>query len=410
LNLSFKIAKKHFFSRKKSGTFNAVTIISSISLLGYIVGTCALVIILSVFNGFESLFANMYSNFDAELQITAISAKTFPINAIHFNEIIAHESVENASKVLEENVLLKYNNKTGIATAKAVDENYLRINHIDTCIESGVALIQSGDTNFALCGEGLAYQLGIDPGDQFNFLNVYAPKKGEVNFINPENAFNRALIIPAGIFAIQPEIDNKFILVPLRFLSALLEKENQISAIEIKLKPNHSVKEAKSQISAIVGPRFIVKNRFDQREAFYKLVKTEKLISYIIILFILIIAIFNTVGTLYMLVMEKEREIKLLHSMGFSANNIAFVFAWQSLFIAGVGGALGVFLGGGVSYLQQIFGFIKVSADSTQAYPIVFSFTDAFIIFITILLLGLITAIYPWIKAYGIAKIKDTGN
>lgn len=219
MSLSFKIAKKYFFSKKKSGSFNAVTVISSISLLGYVVGACALIIILSVFNGFENLFAKMYSNFDAELQITALESKTFKINAINFNEINKISEISSLSKVLEENVLLKYNNKETIATAKAVDENYLKITRIDTCIRSGIALIENGDTNFALCGENLAYQLGIDPSDQFNFLSVYAPKKGEINFINPENAFNRDLITPSGIFAIQPEIDSKYIVVPLRFLS-----------------------------------------------------------------------------------------------------------------------------------------------------------------------------------------------
>lgn len=404
MNLPFNIARKYFFSKKKSGSYNAITVISSISLLGYVVGTCALVIILSVFNGFENLFANMYSNFDAQLQITAIHTKTFSANTIPFNSIQQIDGIATYSKVLEENVLLKYSNKTGIATAKAVDENYLKVAHIDTCIEKGVALIQSGDTNFALCGEGLAYQLGIDPDNQFDFLSIYAPKKGEVNFINPENAFNRELVIPTGIFAIQPEIDNKYILVPLRFLNALLEKENQISAIEIKLKTGASITKIKAQLSAIMGPQFIVKNRFEQREAFYKLVKTEKLISYIIILFILVIAIFNTVGTLFMLVMEKEREIKILHSMGFNANNIANIFAWQSLFIACVGGIIGIVLGAVISFVQQTFGLIKISADSTQAYPIAFAFTDAIIVFITIFILGLITAIYPWLKARKMAN------
>ncbi|MES2726183.1 MAG: FtsX-like permease family protein [Bacteroidota bacterium] len=404
MNLPFNIARKYFFSKKKSGSYNAITVISSISLLGYVVGTCALVIILSVFNGFENLFANMYSNFDAQLQVTALNTKTFSANAIPFNSIQQIDGIATYSKVLEENVLLKYSNKTGIATAKAVDENYLKVAHIDTCIEKGVALIQSGDTNFALCGEGLAYQLGIDPDNQFDFLSIYAPKKGEVNFINPENAFNRELVIPTGIFAIQPEIDNKFILVPLRFLNALLEKENQISAIEIKLKPDASITQVKAQLSAIMGPQFAVKNRFEQREAFYKLVKTEKLISYIIILFILVIAIFNTVGTLFMLVMEKEREIKILHSMGFNANSIANIFAWQSLFIACVGGIIGIILGAVISFVQQAFGFIKISAESTQAYPIAFAATDAIIVFITIFVLGLITAIYPWLKAKKIAS------
>ncbi len=404
MNLPFNIARKYFFSKKKSGSYNAITVISSISLLGYVVGTCALVIILSVFNGFENLFANMYSNFDAQLQITALHTKTFSANTIPFNSIQQIDGIETYSKVLEENVLLKYSNKTGIATAKAVDENYLKVAHIDTCIEKGVALIQSGDTNFALCGEGLAYQLGIDPDNQFDFLSIYAPKKGEVNFINPENAFNRELVIPTGIFAIQPEIDNKYILVPLRFLNALLEKENQISAIEIKLKPGASITQVKAQLSTIMGPQFAVKNRFEQREAFYKLVKTEKLISYIIILFILVIAIFNTVGTLFMLVMEKEREIKILHSMGFNANSIANIFAWQSVFIACVGGIIGIVLGAVISFVQQAFGLIKISTDSKQAYPIAFAITDAMIVFTTIFILGLITAIYPWLKARKIAN------
>ncbi len=403
MSLSFKIAKKYFFSKKKSGTYNAVTVISSISLLGYIVGTCALVIILSVFNGFENLFAQMYSNFDAELQITAAHSKTFKQSDINFNKINAITEIESTSKVLEENVLLRYNNKETIATAKAVDENYLKIAYLDTCIKAGEALIQRGDTNFALCGEGLSYQLGIDPSDQFNFLSIYAPKKGEINFINPENAFNRELLIPSGIFAIQPDIDEKYILVPLRFLTRLLEKENELSAIEIKLKNNQSIYQVKLQIQAILGDKYIIKTRYEQREAFYKLVKTEKLISYIIILFILIIAIFNTIGTLYLLVMEKVKEIKILHSIGLTAPKIANIFAWQSIFIAAVGGVIGIIVGFIICLIQQQFGLIKVNSGSSLAYPIQFALVDAVIVFVTILMLGIITSIYPWLKARKIA-------
>lgn len=403
LSLSFKIAKKYFFSKKKSGTYNAVTVISSISLLGYIVGTCALIIILSVFNGFENLFAKMYSNFDAELQISAVHSKTFKINEAHFSEITQWNEIVNASKVLEENVLLRYNNKETIATAKAVDENYLKVAHIDTCIQIGEAIIQSGDTNFALCGESLAYQLGVDPSDQFNFLSIYAPKKGEINFINPENAFNRDLIVPSGIFAIQPEIDGKYVLVPLRFLSKLVDKENEISAIEIKLKNENNLQQVKQKLQTLLGNQFQVKTRFEQREAFYKLVKTEKLISYIIILFILIIAIFNTIGTLYLLVMEKIREIKILHSMGLTAIKIANIFAWQSIFIAAVGGFIGLVVGFIICLAQQHFGFIKISPNSPIAYPIVFAFGDAIIVMVTIIILGIFTAIYPWNKARKIA-------
>jgi len=403
LPLPFKIAKKYFFSKKKSGTYNAVTIISSISLLGYIVGTCALIIILSVFNGFENLFAKMYSNFDPELQITATTLKTFKQSAINFEAISQINEIDATSMVLEENVLLRYNNKETIATAKAVDVNYLKIIHLDTCIAVGEAIIQNGDTNFALCGEALAYQLGIDPSDQFNFLSIYAPKKGEINFANPENAFNRDFIIPAGIFAIQPDIDSKYILVPLRFLSKLLEKENEISAIEIKLKNSRNLKQVQLKLKAILGNNFTIKTRFEQREAFYKLVKTEKLISYIIILFILIIAIFNTIGTLYLLVMEKIREIKILHSMGLTATKIANIFAWQSLFIAITGGIIGLVLGFVICIAQQYFGFIKVNPSSPIPYPIEFAIADAFVVLITILFLGLLTAIYPWLKARKIA-------
>lgn len=401
--LPFKIAKKYFFSKKKSGTYNAVTVISGISLLGYIVGTCALIIILSVFNGFENLFAKMYSNFDAELQITATHSKTFKQSEINFSAINKIDEIDAASKVLEENVLLRYNNKETIATAKAVDENYLKTIYLDTCVEVGEAIIQNGDTNFALCGEALAYQLGVDPSDQFNFLSIYAPKKGEINFVNPENAFNRDLIIPAGIFAIQPDIDEKYILVPLRFLTNLLEKQNELSAIEIKLKNSADLNKVKLKLQAILGNKFTIKNRFEQREAFYKLVKTEKLISYIIILFILIIAIFNTIGTLYLLVMEKVREIKILHSMGLNANKIASIFAWQSLFIASVGGFIGLVLGFAICYAQQYFGFIKINPNSPIAYPIQFNITDAFIVLSTIIILGMFTAIYPWLKARKIA-------
>jgi lipoprotein-releasing system permease protein len=402
MNLPFKIARRYFFSRKSGGAFNLISILSGISLLGYIVGAAALIIVLSVFNGFEGLFKSMYNNFDADLQISVKVGKTFTGNQIDSAKLYSIEGIDNISYVLEENVLLKYGERQNLATVKGVDEAFIPLTGLDSSMVAGVLLLQDGDTNFAVVGQGVGYQLSIDPNNPFELLNIYVPNKEEVDVLNPSGAFTRDGLLPVGVFSIQEEVDNKYVLTSLRFLHQLLNRPDEYSSIELKLKKDADTESVREQLEAMLGETFIVKDRFEQREAFYKVMKSEKLISYFILFFILLIAAGNTIGSLYILVIEKKKDITLLSALGFTGANARRVFIWQGLMMALVGSCIGLLIGIGVCYLQSEYGFVQLDAAASfmfNAYPVELRWDDVFIVFVTVLFLGFLTAIYPAYKA-----------
>jgi ABC-type lipoprotein release transport system permease subunit len=402
MSLPLNIAFRYFFSRRREGSFNIITLISGISLLGYVVGAAALIIVLSVFNGFENLFSTLYSQFDADIQITSTVGKSFPTSQLNIAQIKNIDGVLYVNYVIEENVLARYNGKQVLATVKGVDEKYLNAVHLDTNLISGALLLQEGDTNFALVGQGLAYQLGVQPDDQFNFLTIYVPSKGEIDLLNAENAFKRNPIFPIGVLGIQEEVDNKYIIVPLRFIEPLLEKKNQVSSIEIRLSKDASMDKIRKQIEDIAGGSFLVKNRFQQRDSFYKVMKSEKFISFMILLFIMMVAAFNTVGSLYMLVIEKKKDLKIFASMGLTANQARKIFMFEGIILAIFGGLVGIILGGLICWLQQEYSIINFSSSEgfiIDSYPVRIKAADFMYVFLTIVGLGFITSLYPGYKA-----------
>ena len=402
MNLPIKIAFRYFFSRRREGSFNIITLISGISLLGYVVGAAALVIVLSVFNGFENLFSKLYSQFDADIQITSTVGKSFPTSHLNIAQIKNIDGVLHVNYVIEENVLARYNGKQVLATVKGVDETYLNAVHLDTNLVSGALLLQEGDTNFALIGQGLAYQLGVQPDDQFNFLTIYVPAKGNIDLLNAENAFKRNPIFPIGVLSIQEEVDSKYIIVPLRFIEPLLDKKNQVSALEIRLNKDASMDKIRKQIEDIAGNSFLVKNRFQQRDSFYKVMKSEKFISFMILLFIMMVAAFNTVGSLYMLVIEKKKDLKIFASIGLTANQAKKIFMFEGIILAIFGGLIGILLGGVICWLQQEYSIINFSSSEgfiIDSYPVRIKAIDFLYVFLTIVGLGFITSLYPAYKA-----------
>lgn len=396
------IAFKYFKSKRKSGALQASHIITYISLAGYIVGAAALIIVLSVFNGFEMLFSGMFTNFDADLKITPKNGKYFNIKELPESTFKNLADIASFSYVIEENALLHYSNKQTIATVKAVDNNYLNTISIEDNINNGLALLQDGDTNYAILGRYLAYQLSLDPGDQFNILGIYVPKPGKIDLLNPDQAFAKGFIMPVGTFNVQDDIDTKYIIVPLRFFNKLVEKEGFATSIEIKLKNINNQYKVARELAVLMAKDFNILNRYQQHESFYKVMKSEKAISFIILVFILLVAAFNTVGSLYMLVMEKKRDLFILKSLGIKANQAFFIFMFQGLLVALAGGFIGISAGALVCWVQQVFEPIVLHTNATyqvQAYPVKLLFTDVIYVALTIMALGAITAIYPAVKA-----------
>jgi lipoprotein-releasing system permease protein len=263
-------------------------------------------------------------------------------------------------------------------------------------------LLQNGDTSFAVVGQGIGYQLGIDPDDQFHYLGIYLPKKGKVDMLNPEGAFAHGLVFPVGIIGVQEEVDNKYVLLPLSYVFKQIEDSSSISHLEIRLKQGVNSADAKVALQKLLGPKFVIKNRFEQRESFFKVMQSEKSISYFILVFILLIAAFNTIGSLYMLVIEKKKDLHIFSTLGLTPNKAAFIFVYQGLFIAVAGGVLGLILGLGVCWGQQEFKWLALQSNGSamiSAYPVIVKWEDAVLVFLTLLFMGIFTSLYPAKKA-----------
>jgi lipoprotein-releasing system permease protein len=395
LKLSVYIAKRYLFAKKSR---NAINIISAVSVAGVTVGTMALIIILSVFNGLEGMVSRIFNTFDPELEITAAEGKVFVPDSSKLTALSELEGVVAYTLTLEENALLMYEEKQYIATVKGVDDNFDRVTGIDSAMtdDTKYRLWSPGGTPLAVIGAGVANYLGLN----VNFiaqLEIWVPKRtGSVN-LNPEKAFIKKYISPSGIFRVEQEHDSKYIYVPISFARTLFEYDNEVTTIEIKTTNPGNTDNLQKKISTLFGPKFVVKNRFQQQEIFYKVMRSERLAIFIILTLIIIIASFNIIGSLTMLIIEKERDIEILKSLGANNNLIRKIFIFEGWLISIIGALGGMILGFIICWIQQRFGIIKLSGNTLimDAYPVVIKLKDFIIVPLTVLLIGFWAAWYP---------------
>jgi lipoprotein-releasing system permease protein len=394
VKLSLYIAKRYLFAKKSR---NAINIISSVSVAGVATGTMALIIILSVFNGLEKLVTTIFNTFDPDFRITAAEGKTFAADPAKLKLLSNINGVSCYSLTIEENALLKYEEKQFIATIKGVDENYARVSNIDSSMWEGKFMLRSDNGRaWAVPGIGIAQYLGI----RISFVNpilIYVPRRIADTDTDPDKAFNRDFIFPSGIFQVEQSYDSKYIYIPLDFARDLIEKPGLSSAIEIKLAGGANADAVQKEIVKLYGSSFVVQNRFQQQELFYKVMQSERLAIFFILTLILIIASFNIIGSLTMLIIEKERDIEILKSLGADNNLIRKIFIIEGWMISIIGAAAGILLGYIVCWLQQRYGFIKLNSDSLimNSYPIVLKLKDFIIVPATVLLIGYWAAWYP---------------
>jgi lipoprotein-releasing system permease protein len=394
VKLSLYIAKRYLFAKKSR---NAINIISSVSVAGVATGTMALIIILSVFNGLEKLVTTIFNTFDPDIRITAAEGKTFAADPAKLKLLSNINGVSCYSLTIEENALLKYEEKQFIATIKGVDENYARVSNIDSSMWEGKFMMKSDNGRaWAVPGIGIAQYLGI----RISFVNpilIYVPRRTADTDTDPDKAFNRDFIFPSGIFQVEQSYDSKYIYIPLDFARDLIEKPGMSSAIEIKLAGGVNADAVQKEIVKLYGSSFVVQNRFQQQELFYKVMQSERLAIFFILTLILIIASFNIIGSLTMLIIEKERDIEILKSLGADNNLIRKIFIIEGWMISIIGAAAGILLGFIVCWLQQRYGFIKLNSDSLimNSYPIVLKLKDFIIVPATVLLIGYWAAWYP---------------
>jgi len=390
VNVPFYIARKYFFSSKK---INYVHILSLVSQFGIAIGTIALVLVMSVFNGFENLVLDMYNVFDPHIRVTSNEGKNFDSDEV--NKVIGDiDGVANFSSVLEEKILVEYNSKQYIAVLKGVDENYRELTNFDSLIVDGGYIDDFKSNNVAMVGRGIAYYLSMHIGSVFDNLKVYLPNRDSKNLLKLEKAFTSSSISPVGVFGVQQEIDSKYIIVPLNFVQDLINRDKYVSAIEIKLKSSDLMINIQNLLKEKLDSKYLIQNRFEQQEFLYKILNTERLVVVIILLFIVLIASFNIISSLIILIIDKKKDIESLFNFGFENHSIKKVFIYKSMLGVFVGSFSGIIIGFILAYLQQEFGLIKMGVGSfvIDAYPVNIRLNDIIIIQLIVLLIGLLAS------------------
>ncbi len=394
MNLPLFVARRYLFAKKSS---NAINIISAISVSGVTVGTMALVIILSVFNGFDDLVKSLFNSFDPDLKVSLVEGKTFVPSEEKLKSLSSMPGVAAFTKVVEENALIRYGDKQLPATIKGVDKNYLKVSGLDSMVVEGEFVLNEKGIDYAVVGMGISYYLSMGLGF-INPLTVYMPQKSEGYSVDPASAFNTYNIHPRGIFTIEQEYDEKYIIVPYRFAAKLLNDSLSVSAIEVKLNKSANNEFLHKQIQKLFGSEFSVKNRYQQKEIFYKIMKYEKWAIFFILSFILMVASFNIIGSLSMLIIEKKKDIVTFQSLGADKNLIRRIFLHEGLMISGFGAVVGTLLGVLICWIQLRFGIVKLSGSGSfiiDAYPVAIKFSDIIFSFLTVLGIGFFAAWYP---------------
>ena len=394
MNLPFFIAKRYLISKKKQ---NIINIISAISVAGIIVGTMALIIVLSVFNGFNSLITTFFSDFDPDLKITPAEGKMFDPAQFNFEKLKNNADIIHYSEVIEEVALLKYGSQIYPATIKGVPDNYIQYTNIDSLIVNGSYTLKRDGINYAVVGQGVAYNLGVRLS-LADHIMIYVPKKGKQVSLNPAHAINHNYIFPAGIFSVLEEIDSKYILVSFDYAAELFESEQLVSSVELGISPSSNAKTVQKIIENILGDEFIVKNKYQQHDLIYKTMQSEKWAAYLILVFVLIIASFNILGSLSMLIIDKKEDILIFRSMGATSKIIRQIFLFEGWLISILGAVIGSVVGIFVCWLQIQFEIITLPGNGSfviSAYPVEIIFSDIILVLSVVLLIGFIVSWYP---------------
>ncbi len=398
MNLSFHIARRYLFSRK---SHNAINIISGAAVCGIAVATLAMVCTLSVFNGFQSLVSGMFSLFDPEVKITPAKGKVFDSQLESILKIEHFPEIEGFSEVLEDNVLLSYYDRQVPATLKGVSNNFSKLVPIENALFDGkFQLVDSIGNSYATLGIGLASKLGINAGFVYP-MEVYAPERNEkVNMLNPSESFKQEYLYLSGVFCInQPGYDENLAVAPIELARTLFDYDKEISALEIKFKEGTDIAKAQKKIEKALGDGFIVQNHYQQQEASFQMMNIEKWMTFLILCFILLIAVFNVIGSLSMLIVEKQKDVITLRNMGADNRLISWIFLFEGWLISVFGAIIGIVLGLSLCLLQQHFGLLRLGNTSgvfvVDAYPVVVEAGDVFFVFLTVLAIGFLGALYP---------------
>ncbi len=399
MNLPFYIARRYLFAKKKH---NAINVISGISACGVALATLAMVCTLSVFNGFQDMVAGFFTAFDPELKITVREGKVFDPYDPHIRQACALPEVDVRTETLEEHAMVQYKDRQAMAVIKGVEDSFEQLTDIDSLLYgTGLFILKDSLADYGFLGVELMSELGT--GVQFvDPLQVYAPKRNvRVNVANPTAAFNREyLFSPGAVFTVnQRKYDARYILTSLSFARRLFNYDTEVSAIELKLKAGTNINAVQKKIKNILGDRFIVQNRYEQQADIFRIMEIEKLISYLFLTFILVIACFNVIGSLSMLILDKREDVKTLRNLGADEHLVLRIFLFEGRLISVAGAVAGIILGLLLCFLQQRFGLISLGGGNggfiVDAYPVSVHATDILLIFVTVIAVGFLSVLYP---------------
>ena len=398
MNFSFYIARRYLFSKK---SHNAINVISAISVCGVALATLALVCTLSVFNGFQDLVSTFFTAFDPELKVVPASGKVFDGQDSRVAELRGMPEIALVSESVEDNALVQYQGRQAMAVVKGVEDNFSELTPIDTILfGQGELLLHDEVVDYAIPGVQLLASLGtgirfLDP------LEIYAPKRGaKVNMANPAASFNTGNLFSSGlVFAVnQEKYDGSYIITSLQFARRLFQYTTEVSALNLKLRPGADVDAVKEKIEKRLGDGFRVLDRYEQQADTFRIMEIEKLISYLFLTFILMIACFNVIGSLSMLIIDKRDDVSTLRNLGADERQILRIFLFEGRMITFIGAVAGIVLGVALCVLQQEFGLISLGASGSfivDAYPVSVHFWDVVLVFVTVIVVGFLSVWYP---------------
>ena len=399
MNFPFYIARRYLFSKKST---NVINVISGISVVGVAVATMALVVTLSVFNGFHDLVASLFTSFDPQIEITPAEGKTAPADDPLLTKVRQLPQIEVATECVEDQALAVYEGRQAMVTIKGVDDNFDRLTHIrEILLGDGSYELHAADMSYGIPGVRLADQLGT--GYRYRSpLKIYAPRRqGQLDMSNPADGFvEDELFSPGVIFCVQQaRYDKDYIITSINFTRNLFDQYGMLSSLELRLKPGSDFEAVKKQIKQICGERFHVKDRYEQQDDTFKIMKIEKLIAYIFLTFILMVACFNIIGSLSMLIIDKRNDVVTLRNLGANDRQITRIFLFEGRMISAFGAVIGILVGLLLCWIQQQFGVIALGSSAgsfiVNAYPVSVHPWDVVLIFVTVLVVGFLSVWYP---------------
>lgn len=398
MNLAYFIAKRYFLSKKKKSFINVISIIS---MLVVAIGTMALIIVLSVFNGLEGLLRNLYGTVDPNLVVSANVGKSFVYGPDISNKVNSLEEIVSITEVLEDNVLIKYNNAQRVARVKGVSESFIEQGRLEDYLVFGDLKLTSNDISYAIVGRGVQYDLSINPKNDFYTIQMYFPDEVRPGMLNPEKMYRLKNILPGGVFAVEKSYDENLVYVPIRFAEELFNKKGKRNLLELQLAPSADPNEVKKRLQDLLGSSFLVQSNDEIHSDLYRVLSYEKFFVFLTFSIIIAIASINIFFSLNMLVLDKKKDVAILSAQGATRGLITKIFLLEGCIVAFTGAFTGLLLGLLVSFVQQEFGLVTMGMQTAiiDAYPVKVEWLDVLLTVLSIIVITIVTSIQPALSA-----------